>query len=411
MLRRVCAKQSVSSAAFRPAFAFGGSSMVSGSMSMAFPTTGGGQKRSFALATLSPSNWSDWRRTKADVEEELPEVFAEQPQEIDDYIRPEKTFFESLEDYWDWIIGFFAPVEKQIQLMHYVRDNGFCGISMEMGGVFMLWGIGLRLLSLPAQLYVHRNSLRLQRIAIPLAEINNLQKKTKGDRSIATADKRIIKEGYNRMKNALHKKHRCSQTRTLVSGITTPFMVSGFLAVRRMATYDETLETTNFMWITDLTMPDPTWILPITCVGLFVINYEMNQGMSAGGRASSKMYMRWGIRCGSLVFLYFFQAQPAALFSYWIGMSLAGLLSPIILRWAGFRTYFDFPPRPAASVEAAELSWYNRLMIMVGLKKPAPEENDETPKKQDLSGFSSVRDFEVLFDEEVQALKGKNATK
>jgi hypothetical protein len=47
--------------------------------------------------------------------EELPEIFDRQPEEVNDYIRPDKTIFERLEDWWDWVHTFMAPVEKQVE--------------------------------------------------------------------------------------------------------------------------------------------------------------------------------------------------------------------------------------------------------------------------------------------------------
>ena len=54
------------------------------------------------------------RRTRVDddLRQELPEVF-ERPVEVEDYIRPEKTYFEYLEDAWDWVLSFASPVENR----------------------------------------------------------------------------------------------------------------------------------------------------------------------------------------------------------------------------------------------------------------------------------------------------------
>ena len=368
---------------------------------------------------MSPDNWySTGRRTKPDLEKELPEVFADQPQEVDDYIRPEKTFFERLEDWWDWIISFMAPVDKQIELMQYVRANGFFGIPLDYGGVFFVWGVCIRLITMGPQLYVHRNGLRLAKISPQLSEIANLEKKTKSDRTISTADKRVIKEGYKRMKAALHKKHKCSQARTFIQGFFSPLMVTAFMAIRRLAAYEEELETTSFLWIKDLTMPDPTWILPVTCVGLFMLNYELNSAMAQSGRSANKMYIRWAIRGGSVVFLYFFQSQPAGLFCYWIGMSLIGLLSPMLLRWSKFREFFDFPPRPRASIEYEETTAINKLLVKLGVRRAPTEEEqeemslkaEEFAKKKFNENFSSIRDFDVLFDDELKVRGRKGSS-
>jgi membrane protein insertase Oxa1/YidC/SpoIIIJ len=336
-----------------------------------------------------------WRKSTPNVEQQMPEVFAQQPQEVDDYIRPDKTMFEKLEDWWDWIIGFMAPVDKQVEMMKWVREVGFFGLQLDYGGVFVIWGAIVRLLTLIPQMYAHRNGLRLAMMSVQLNEITTLEKKTKADKSITSQEKRVINEGYKRMKKALYTKYGCSQLRSSVSALPTPILVTAFLAIRRLATYDEELESCKFLWVTDLTMPDPTYVLPLICTCLFLTNFELNQGMTSGGRGNGKMYMRWGIRVGSLVGLYFFSSQPSACFAYWIGMSTVGLISPILLRNEKFRKYFNFPPRPASSIEQSKYSIWNKILVKMGLKAPPKPEPEKKP-----TAFSTIHDFEVVFDEE-----------
>lgn len=104
-----------------------------------------------------------------------------------------------------------------------------------------------------------------------------------------------------------------------------------------------------FLWIHDLSMPDPTYILPAICSFMFLINFELNARMQKGTRNAANIYIRWGMRAGSVVGVYFFASQPSAMFAYWIGLSLAGLVQPLLLRWQPFRTYFAFPDPPQAA--------------------------------------------------------------
>ncbi|RNC47888.1 preprotein translocase subunit YidC [Trypanosoma cruzi] len=86
----------------------------------------------------NPANWVGnspvGRESHRQIEDELPDVFAQQPQEVDDFIRPEKSVFERLEDFWDWIVSFMQPVEKQLEVMRSLRHSGFLGFD------FGTWG-------------------------------------------------------------------------------------------------------------------------------------------------------------------------------------------------------------------------------------------------------------------------------
>ncbi len=303
-------------------------------------------------AARSPTETERFSEPEAKLRAALPDVFEKDPAHVadDEYIRPDKTVFERLEDYWDAAQSFLNPVQKQLDVLRGLHDGSILGVGLEWGFVFMLWGFFIRLLSLGPMLYAHRNQLRTARIQPQLNEIAGQIKRTKADKTLSSQEKRVMKEGYKRMEKALYKKHGCSQKRALVSAITSPLMISAFVAIRRLAMYEDSLESASFLWVKDLTMPDPTYILPVLCTLLFVVNFEMNQSTTRGGRSATLLYVRWAMRGGSFIFVYFFSAQPTALFAYWIGMSGAGTVQPMLLRWKWFRTYFNFPdPHKVAS--------------------------------------------------------------
>lgn len=308
----------------------------------------------FRGISWNPAQWGSsstaGRRSTPQVEQELPEIFANQPEEIDDYIRPDKSTFERIEDFWDWVVGFMQPVEKQIDIMRHLRHDGVLGLDLGgWGHVFFFYGVCMRLLTLIPSLYSNRNGLRMSLIGTQISDITNSQNKAKNDRTLSTAEKRVIKEGYQRMKHALYKKHGCSQWKSFLTMLTAPLTMSAFLSIRRLAMYETDLTMTPFLWVADLTMPDPTYILPAICSTMFVVNFEMNQRMQKGGRSSTNMYIRWAVRVSAVVGVYFFAQQPSALFAYWIGLSVAGLLQPLLLRWQPFRNFFHFPDPPQAA--------------------------------------------------------------
>jgi hypothetical protein len=74
--------------------------------------------------------------------EELPEIVDRQPEEVNDYIRPDKTILERLEDCW------------------------------------------VRLITLAPMLYGHRNGLRLGRIGPAVTELNNQMQAVKKDQTV-----------------------------------------------------------------------------------------------------------------------------------------------------------------------------------------------------------------------------------
>ncbi|EAN98364.1 hypothetical protein C3747_44g152 [Trypanosoma cruzi] len=357
----------------------------------------------------NPANWVGnspvGRESHRQIEDELPDVFAQQPQEVDDFIRPEKSVFERLEDFWDWIVSFMQPVEKQLEVMRSLRHSGFLGFDFgTWGNVFFFYGIVMRLCTLVPSLYSHRNALRMSYIGPQISEITNNQNRVKNDRTLSTAEKRVIKDGYNRMKYALMKKHGCAQWKSFFTMLTAPITMSAFFSIRRLAVYESDLEMAPFLWVKDLTMPDPTYGLPLICAGMFLVNFELNQQMQRGGRSSSGIYIRWAVRAASLVGVYVFASQPSAMFAYWIGLSTAGLLQPLLLRWQPFREFFQFPDPPQAAksqiiAEVKGLSMVERLFLSKEEKLRREKDRQALWEERSKKKFERVEDYDdVSFD-------------
>ncbi|KEG06148.1 preprotein translocase subunit YidC [Trypanosoma grayi] len=366
----------------------------------------------------NPAKWGSGdpigRESHRNIEEELPEVFAQQPLEVDDFIRPERSVFERLEDFWDWIVSFMQPVEKQMEIMRSLRHDGLLGYDFgTWGHVFFFYGVVMRLCTLLPSLYSHRNALRMGYIGPQISEITSSQNRAKNDRTLSTAEKRVIKDGYNRMKYALMKKHGCAQWKSFLTMITAPITMSAFFSIRRLAVYETDLERAPFLWVKDLTMPDPTYGLPLICAGMFLMNFELNQQMQRGGRSSSGIYLRWGMRAGSLVGVYMFASQPSAMFAYWIGLSTAGLLQPLLLRWQPFRDLFHFPdpPQAAKSQIIAEVngpSIMERLFASKEEKTRRDAERQAQREERNKKKFEKIDDYDdVIFAEDDNASKTK----
>ncbi|ORC88490.1 preprotein translocase subunit YidC [Trypanosoma theileri] len=366
----------------------------------------------------NPAKWGSGaiagRESHQNIEEELPEVFAQQPLEVDDFIRPERSVFEKLEDFWDWIVSFMQPVEKQMDIMRSLRHDGLFGFDFgTWGHVFFFYGVVMRLFTLIPSLYSHRNALRMGHIGPQISEITNSQSRAKNDRTLSSAEKRVIKDGYNRMKYALMKKHGCAQWKSFLTAITTPITMSAFFSIRRLAVYETDLEMAPFLWVKDLTMPDPTYGLPLICAGMFLMNFELNQMMQRGGRSSSGIYIRWAVRLGSLVGVYAFASQPSAMFAYWIGLSTAGLLQPLLLRWQPFRDFFQFPDPPQAAksqiiTEVRGPSIMERLFASKEEQSRREKERQMLRDEQKKKKFDKVDDYdEVVFEDNDDLIRSK----
>ena len=76
---------------------------------------------------------------------------------------------------------------------------------------------------------------------------------------------------------SLYQKNGCNPyTMFLTPFIQVPVFISFFVAIRRMAAVPvESMKTEGLYWFTDLTVPDPYYILPFMACAAFIATLEV----------------------------------------------------------------------------------------------------------------------------------------
>ena len=305
------------------------------------------------------------------------------PVEMYEEISYSRSRWEILRDIGDAFGKLLSPVELQSSAMMHIHTVW----QMPWGLTFMAFGALMRLLTLLPGLYVHRNAMRIAQIAPELSAISQKLTNAKANSKLSWEDKQIILKAYKKQKKHLYKKHNCSQMRSYVQIITLPFLSSAFLAIRNFAAYNEDLERSSFLWIRDLSMPDPYTLLPFMCGCVFLMNLELNRSLNRGSRSGTGIWVTWATRLGCFAGLIVGYNQPAAIFIYWLGMSLVGFVQPLLLRLESFRDYFDFPPF-SDTIQKSKGDW---LMNYLNAK------NRGVSPSSKQSNMATIRDFDVVF--------------
>jgi membrane protein insertase Oxa1/YidC/SpoIIIJ len=105
----------------------------------------------------------------------------------------------------------------------------------------------------------------------------------------------------------------------------------------------------SFLWISNLSIPDPTYALPTAVAALYLAGVEL------GSDGVSKEQMGrgiWFMRALSLGFFYF-AAQWSALFGLYLGTnSAASLVLAQVFKLQGVRKFFDIPRTPPPKLKA-----------------------------------------------------------
>lgn len=170
-------------------------------------------------------------------------------------------------------------------------------------------------------------------------------------------------DAYNQalLKTKLHllyKEHNLSlKDRLLPIVFQAPMYASIFLLLRGLTSAAaEGLETGGALWFTDLTVPDPYFILPsLTCTSMFLL-FEF--GLEGGVSPSTGMgpIGRYVLRGMPFVLFLFIHNFPAATLLFWSTSNLFTLTYALILKNSWVKRKLNIPARLKHNPEDLPLS-------------------------------------------------------
>ncbi|XP_045864264.1 mitochondrial inner membrane protein OXA1L [Meles meles] len=141
------------------------------------------------------------------------------------------------------------------------------------------------------------------------------------------------------------KKHDVKFFRPLILPLTqAPIFISFFIALREMANLPvPSLQTGGLLWFQDLTLSDPTYILPLVVTATMWGVLEL--GAETGVQSSDLQLMRNVFRVMPLAVLPITIHFPTAVFMYWLSSNMFSLVQVACLRIPAVRTILKIPQR------------------------------------------------------------------
>ena len=158
-----------------------------------------------------------------------------------------------------------------VGLVQILLDSLHASTGLPWWGTVAITTVLLRVVLFPLSVKFAKNASKMARIQPELAGI---MKKVQHYSKIG-ATELVQKE---RMRVAeLYKAHDCSPlTMMTLPFLQLPFFMSFFVGLRKMAMAPiESMKSGGMMWFGDLTVPDPTYALPLIACGLFVMNIQV----------------------------------------------------------------------------------------------------------------------------------------
>ncbi|RSH93314.1 Flags: Precursor [Saitozyma podzolica] len=157
----------------------------------------------------------------------------------------------------------------------------------------------------------------------------------------------------------LMKTHDVSPFRPLLMPLVQmPFFLGMFYALRKLATLPlPQLKEGGLGWVTDLTLADPYYILPITSMLFTNLVLRVGaDGTGAGQNANPNMgHFRNALGVATVLAIPFIGKMPAAVLFYWTFTNLFTLLQALLLRQPAVKSLLKIPtPPPVAAAPEGE---------------------------------------------------------
>ncbi|SPO32407.1 related to OXA1 - cytochrome oxidase biogenesis protein, mitochondrial [Ustilago trichophora] len=255
--------------------------------------------------------------------------------------------------------GIKAGELSALGLNHWVSPPGWLTNLLEFVGTHTglpWWGtiavttIALRLLISPINVAGQKNAIRLGNIQPQMKRNMDDIKHYK-----AAGDQMQMQKAVMATQKLL-RDNNCNPFKSLVPiAFQLPLMFSFYLALKRIA--DSGLESFAHggpFWTTDLTLPDPTWILPAvsTLATFAVAELGFKVGTNAQSDPSQSQMMKYIFRGFMPILAWFSTTFPSGVLVYWATTNLFSLLQlavlqiPIVRKWARFPKRIQHPKNP-----------------------------------------------------------------
>ncbi|CAL9207994.1 unnamed protein product [Musa hybrid cultivar] len=206
-----------------------------------------------------------------------------------------------------------------------------------------------------------------------------------------TMDPKSVQEGQKQMK-ALFQKYGVTPF-TPLKGlfIQGPVFISFFFAISNMVEKVPSFKGGGAFWFTDLTTPDPQYILPALTALTFLATVEFNLQEGMEGNPMAKTMKNFS-RVLALMTVPFTAHFPKAIFCYWITSNLFSLMYGFVIRHPPVRKFLDLPDMVPPPTPASQpgLSFFGASKLIAPAASPLPAKESESKMPLRRVSSSSV---------------------
>ncbi|XP_078391429.1 mitochondrial inner membrane protein OXA1L isoform X2 [Cetorhinus maximus] len=232
-------------------------------------------------------------------------------------------------------LGGYTPVGLVQNILEFIHLD----VGLPWWGAIVAGTVLARTLVFPVIVKGQREAAKLNNHLPEMTKLTNKMNEAK-----TNGNKFEFAKAYSDLM-LFQKKHDVNPLRGfLVPLIQAPIFISFFVALRQMAYLPvPSLQTGGLWWFTDLTAPDPFYLLPLVVTSTMWGIIEL--GAESGVDNPNLRTMKVVFRIMPLVILPFTMSFPTAVFTYWLTSNLYSLVQVGFLRIPAVRRKLKIPDR------------------------------------------------------------------
>jgi YidC/Oxa1 family membrane protein insertase len=266
-----------------------------------------------------------------------------------------ETITSSSNPLWEPI--WWYPQDHFVNLINFVHETSGLNYTFTIAAITLI----LRTAMLPVFISAQQNSARMAHLSPELRILQDKQKRV--DPSDTQAQMQMAKQFQ-----ALFKKYNVNPLKTLAGALLQfPAFMGMFLALRKMPEiFPDQLRDGGILWFQDLTMADPTLILPISSSISFLLMIEAGKQQMMSTNPQQGQIMLNVMRGLAVVMIPATMNFPTAVFCYWTTNNTFSLLQSVAFQNATVRKALDIwdlpKPVPGALPPKGVMESFNEMM-------------------------------------------------
>lgn len=236
----------------------------------------------------------------------------------------------------------FLPVAA----LQYLIDGVHSFTGVNWWAAIALTTVLIRCSTIPFLLNQMRSTVKLNAMRPELEEIKEQMQNS--------VDPESLQEGRKQM-TALFQKHGVTPFTPLKGMfIQGPIFISFFWAISNMAEKVPSFKGGGAFWFTDLTTPDPQYVLPVVTALTFLATVELNmqEGMEGNPMLKTMKNFSRGLAVMTVPFTASF---PKAIFCYWVTSNVFSLIYGFVIKRPQVKKFLNLPdivPQPAPASQS-----------------------------------------------------------